>query len=120
MDKDILIKNIEAAAFRAGSKPTPICIAAGVGRQFLSDLRRNKIPSVAKVADLAAYLGVTTSDLVGDAQTPAELQPLAEAWAELNEEGRERLISYAEDLTASGRYKKHDPDELGQEGGAVG
>ena len=112
MDKDILIKNIEAAAFRAGSKPTPICIAAGVGRQFLSDLRRNKIPSVAKVADLAAYLGVSTSDLVGDSNTPEELRPLLNAWAELNDEGRERLISYAEDLIAGGRYIKNNNAEL--------
>lgn len=115
MDKDILIHNIEIAAFRLGRKPTPVCIDAGVGRQFLSDLRRGKMPSVAKIADLAVYLGVSVSDLVGDAKTPAELAPLAAAWAELNEEGRERLVQYAEDLVASGRYIKNYTSELGDQ-----
>ena len=78
----------------------------------MSDIDRGQTPSVAKVADLAAYLGVSTSDLVGDAQTPAELVPLAGAWAELNEEGRERLIAYAEDLGAGGRYIKNHQSQL--------
>ena len=59
------------------------------------------------MADLAAYLNVSVSDLVGDAKTPADLAPLANAWAELNEEGRARLIEYAEDLVAGGRYIKN-------------
>lgn len=120
MDKEILIANIRKFCAARNLKPTIACVGAGVGRSYVSDIARGQTPSVASVADLAAFLNVTTSDLVGDAATPAELRPLAEAWAELNEEGRERLISYAEDLTASGRYKKHDPDKLGQEGGAVG
>lgn len=116
MDKELLIQNIERAALRIGKKPTPVCIEAGVGRQFMSDLRRGKIPSVAKVADLAAWLGVSASDLIGDAAVPADLAPLAAAWAELNEEGRERLVVYAEDLVSSGRYhKKTAPDLMDQE-----
>lgn len=120
MDKEILIANIRKFCAARNLKPTIACVGAGVGRSYVSSIARGQTPSVASVADLAAFLGVTTSDLVGDAATPAELRPLAEAWAELNEEGRERLISYAEDLVAGGRYKKHNPDELGQEGGAVG
>lgn len=112
MDKDLLIRNIEKVCAMRNTKPTPAATAAGVGRQFISDLRRNKIPSVAKVADLAAYLQVSTSDLVGDAKTPAELAPLSEAWEELNEEGRERLIEYAEDLVRGGRYIKNRQSEM--------
>ena len=115
MDKGLLIRNIEKAAERFGQKPTPICIAAGVGRSFLSDIKRDKMPSVEKVADLAAFLGVSTSDLVGDAKTPADLAPLADAWAELNDEGRARLIEYAEDLVAGGRYIKNHPDRVQKE-----
>lgn len=114
MDKELLIQNIEKAALRIGKKPTPICIEAGVGRQFMSDLRRGKIPSVAKVADLAMHLGVSVSDLIGDARQPEEAPELLACWAELNEEGRERLIAYAEDLVAGGRYIKSDPAALDQ------
>ena len=110
MDKEALVTNIKKYCAAKNLKPTIACTAAGVGRSFVSHINDGQFPSVAKVANLAAYLGVSTSDLVGDAQTPAELRPLAEAWAELNEEGRERLISYAEDLVAGGRYiKNHAP-----------
>lgn len=107
MDINTLIINITRFAAAKGESPSGACIAAGINKNFVSELKRNRMPSVLTVATLAAHLGVSTSDLVGDAQTPADLAPLAEAWAELNEEGRERLIAYAEDLVASGRYIKN-------------
>ena len=107
MNNETLIYNIQKYCEARNIKPTPAAIAAGIGRTFFADLNRGKTPSVAKVADLAAYLGVSVSDLVGDAKTPAELAPLAEAWAELNEEGRGRLVEYAEDLVRGGRYIKN-------------
>ena len=109
MDKELLIFNIRKYCAARNLKPTIACTAAGVGRSFVSDIDRGNVPSVSRVADLAAYLGVSTSDLVGDTATPADLAPLADAWAELNEEGRARLVAYAEDLTASGRYIKNHP-----------
>ncbi|MBR2583550.1 MAG: helix-turn-helix transcriptional regulator [Oscillospiraceae bacterium] len=107
MDKELLIFNIRKYCAARNLKPTIACTAAGVGRSFVSDIARGKMPSVAKVADLAAYLGVSVSDLVGDAKMPADLAPLAAAWAELSGEGRARLIEYAEDLVAGGRYIKN-------------
>lgn len=112
MNNETLIYNIQKCCEARNIKPTPAAIAAGIGRTFFADLNRGKTPSVAKVADLAAYLDVSVSDLVGDAKFPAELAPLAEAWAELNEEGRERLIQYAEDLVAGGRYIKNHQSEM--------
>ena len=112
MDREILIHNIRRYCAARNEKPTVACTAAGVGKSFISSIARGQTPSVAAVADLAAYLGVSASDLIGDAAFPAELQPLSAAWAELNEEGRERLVQYAEDLVSSGRYKKHDPSEM--------
>ena len=112
MDKDIMISNIRKFCAARNVKPTVACIAAGVGKSFVSDLDRGINPSVAKVADLAAYLGVSTSDLVGDAKTPADLAPLADAWAELNDEGRERLVEYAEDLVRGGRYIKNHQSQM--------
>ena len=112
MDRELLITNIARFASAKDESPSGACLAAGVGKNFVSELKRGKTPSVAAVADLAAYLGISASDLIGDAQMPANLAPLAAAWAELNEEGRERLIQYAEDLVSSGRYKKHSVSEM--------
>ena len=107
MDINTLINNITRFAAAKNESPSGACIAAGINKNFVSELKRNRMPSVATVAALAEHLEVSVSDLVGDAKTPAELAPLAAAWAELNDEGRARLIEYAEDLVAGGRYKKH-------------
>lgn len=115
MNRELLVFNIRKFCAARSEKPTLACVAAGVGKSFVSDIARGQTPNVAAVSDLAAYLGVSASDLIGDAKTPAELAPLAAAWAELNEEGRERLIAYAEDLQASGRYIKNHPDRNDQE-----
>ena len=112
MNKELLIMNIRRYCEARGEKPTVACTAAGVGKNFVSNMTRGQTPSVASVADLAAYLGVSASDLIGDAAVPADLAPLAAAWAELNGEGRERLVVYAEDLVSSGRYKKRNQSEM--------
>lgn len=112
MDKDALIENITRYCEVNGVKPTVACGEAGVGKSFLSNIRAGQTPSVAKVAALAAYLGVSTSELVGDVrELPSEL---LQAWAQLNEEGQQKLTDYAEDLAASGRYIKNRPADLGQ------
>lgn len=107
MDKELLISNIRKYCAAKGEKPTNACAAAGVGKSFVSDIARGRAPSVTAIADLAAYLGVSCSDLVGDAQTPTELAPLAAAWAELNDEGRAALIQHANLLVNSGMYIKN-------------
>ena len=115
MDRELLIINITRFAAARDESPSGACIAAGVGKNFVSEIKRGRTPVVSSVADLAAHLGVSTSDLVGDAKTPADLAPLADAWADLNDEGRERLIQYAEDLVAGGRYIKNHPDQVQKE-----
>ena len=118
MANEQLIVNIERFAAAQGVSTTRACIEAGCGKSFISNIKRGQVPSVAKVAQLAAYLGVSTSDLVGDKRPGADEEEarLFELFDVLNDEGKERLIDYAEDLTASGRYGKKDrPAELGAE-----
>lgn len=43
-----------------------------------------------------------------------KVRVLAEALNDLNTEGQERVIEYAEDLVACGRYKKFDSNKLGK------
>ena len=107
MDRETLIFNITKFAAAKDESPSGACLASGLSKNFVSEIKRGRMPSVASIFALAAHLNVSVSDLVGDAKTPAELAPLAEAWAELNDEGRARLAEYAEDLVNGGRYKKH-------------
>lgn len=115
MDRELLIANIARYAAEKNESPSGACVAAGLGKNYVSELKRGKTPSVATVYALAEHLGVMTSDLVGDARQPEEAPELLAAWAELNEEGRDRLIQYAEDLAASGRYIKNHPDRVQKE-----
>jgi len=115
MDRELLIANIARFADAKNESPSGACVGAGIGKNFVSELKRGKTPGLASVCALAAHLDVSVSDLVGDAKAPADLAPLADAWAELNEEGRERLIAYAEDLVAGGRYIKTDSAAVDQD-----
>lgn len=66
MDKEAFVQNVKKLCLIKNIKPTNACKESGVGSSFLSDIQRGQTPSVAKVQMLAQYLGVTTSDLLGE------------------------------------------------------
>lgn len=71
MDASTFVQNVKYLCLKKGIKPTNACKDAGVGGSFLSDiLNRGSTPSVAKVQMLANYLGVTTSELLGERKKP--------------------------------------------------
>lgn len=121
MDKDLLIQNIVTYARAKGESMSHACIAAGAGKSFISDIKRGRMPSLSKFVDLAEYLGISMSDLVGDTvsnsdtQTSEESRKLLELLSQLNEEGREKLLEYADDLVLSGKYIKNHTPRMGKE-----
>lgn len=123
MDKVLFVQNIKDVCQSKGVKPTVACRESGVGTSFINNIEaRGQVPSVEKVQILAAYLGVTTSELLGEEKKPtpvSEGEPpglfeLGRVYRSLNDEGREKLLDYAADLEASGRYIKSGPAQLGQ------
>lgn len=121
MDKDVFVQKVKMLCLSKGVKPTNVCNEIGIGGSFLPDIKRGRTPSVDKVQKLAAYLGVTTSELLGEEKGPTpvseELPGLPELnriYRSLNDEGREKLLDYAADLEASGRYIKSSPAQLGK------
>lgn len=67
MNKEIFVQNVKKYCELAGVKPTVACRESGVGASFINNIEsRNQTPSVAKVQLLAQYLGVTTSELLGE------------------------------------------------------
>ena len=89
MDKETFVQNVKMLCFQRGIKPTNACKESGVGASFISDINRGQTPSVAKVQLLAQYLGVTTSELLGE-PTP-EGQARAALTEHLAQEVRDRL-----------------------------
>ena len=71
MNVELFVQNIKYFCKKKGEPTTTVCKNAGVGASFVSDLNRGQTPSVAKVQMLADYLGVTTSDLLGEKEKPA-------------------------------------------------
>lgn len=70
MDATIFVENIKTFCKKKGEAPTVACKKAGVGGSFISDINRGQNPSVSKVQMLADYLGITTSELLGEKIEP--------------------------------------------------
>lgn len=107
MDKERFVQNVKKLCLMKNIKPTNACKESGVGSSFLSDIQRGQTPSVAKVQLLAQYLGVTTSDLLGEAQKsspPSEEDRLPPIWYSLSEEQKRATVDYMNYL-ASRREK---------------
>ena len=66
----VFVENIKKYCELKGIKPTVACRESGVGASFVSDINRGQTPSVAKVQLLANYLGITTSELLGEKMEP--------------------------------------------------
>lgn len=69
MDIDFFVQKVKSLCKQKGITPTSACEASGAGRNFMDNIKKGSIPSVAKVQMLADYLGVTTSELLGE-KTP--------------------------------------------------
>lgn len=70
MSVERLVQNIKFFCTSRGITPTAACEASGAGRNFMDNLKKGSVPSVLKVQLLADYLGVTTSDLLGEKKEP--------------------------------------------------
>ncbi len=70
MDKQFFVQNVKMYCQQKGVKPTVACRESGVGTSFINNIEaRGQVPSVEKVQLLAQYLGVSTSDLLGEKPT---------------------------------------------------
>ena len=104
MDKERFVQNVKKLCLMKNIKPTNACKESGVGSSFLSDIQRGQTPSVSKVQLLAQYLGVTTSDLLGEAQKsspPSEENRLLAGYDALSARNREKLEEYLDLLLSS-------------------
>lgn len=71
MDAVVFVQNVKLLCKNKGIKPTIACEQSGAGKNLLNHIEtRGSIPSVEKVQLLANYLGVTTSELLGEKTEP--------------------------------------------------
>ena len=98
MDKNIFVQNVKYWCEKRGIPPTVACKDSGAGRDLLVNLQRGSLPSVAKVQLLAQYLGVTTSDLLGEKQqsSPSKTDRLLEVFGDLTEDEKQDVARYVD------------------------
>lgn len=116
MDKEYFVKKVEFLCLQKGIKPTTACKESGLGTSFLPDIKRGRIPSVDKFEKLAAYLGVTTSDLLGEVPPKASLIPehpyLVMRYDKLSKEDQEDVMAYIEfKVTQAAKKEKQQKAE---------
>jgi len=71
LDADRVVETIQRICEARGTTPTEACRDSGVGKSMVSDLKnRGSVPSVARFQRLAAHLGVSTSQLLGEESWP--------------------------------------------------
>lgn len=107
MDNELLRNNIIHFSVIKKAYPTAACQNAGVGKSFLSNIAAGSSPSVAKVAQLAAYLGVTTSQLLGEKEPSDASAEGQDAVATASAETREAMELWRR-LTPENRAKAQD------------
>lgn len=119
MNAALFVQNVKFYSERKGVKPTAACRESGAGERLLENVKRGSEPSVGKVQMLAHYLGTTVSALIGETEPVesavrfAPTSALERLNAQLDEIGQARLMAYADDLVASGKYKKGTTAEVG-------
>ena len=69
LDTELFVQNVEYWCRLKGEPTTIACEKSGAGRSLIANLKRGSFPSVAKVQQLAQYLGCTVSDLLGESGT---------------------------------------------------
>lgn len=97
LDTELFVQNVKKVCALRGTTPTVACRESGAGKDLLANLKKGSSPSVEKVQMLAQYLGVTTSELLGEVPDPVGLDgpalQFAKLWLSLPPEARERLLA---------------------------
>ncbi len=130
--------NLVAAMENAGINQVQLADKLNISKGTVNNWTRgNNSPDVDMVPRICDVLGISVLSIYSPTEfespeTPAtkkspapseddegaltkeELSRISAAMSQLNEEGRERVVEYAEDLAAGGRFKKPCSAELGK------
>lgn len=101
-----------------GYRPATFAKKAGISQSTLAEILSGKRDfnnvGVSKILAMAKAFGVTVEYLSGDSDIPTpqqffdELNELNNLFDQLNDEGKNKLLDYADDLVSSGKYEKKE------------
>ena len=121
MNPELLIENITRICKENNVTPTKAFIESGAGKNFIFHIKKGQTPSVERVQLLADYLGVTTSDLLGEKKPPVseDDERLKVLLANADDETRE-IIALLDQLNPGNleRAKEYIRFEIARQGDA--
>ena len=104
MDIQEIVENIQIICKSKGVTPTEAARESGAGKDMVTNMKKKgSWPSVEKFRLLADYLGVTTSDLLGEDDPGLGGPPqryLVMRYNRLSPEGQDKLMTFLEYLVA--------------------
>lgn len=116
------LENLNRLKKNSGMTIEQIAAASGVPKGTLNKLfaGQTKDPQLSTVSAVVHCMGHTLDDLSDDtvsgktALTPSQTA-LLDAFDQLNDEGQEKVVAYAEDLVLTEHYKKDAAAGMAQE-----
>lgn len=116
-NKEIMARNIRHYMELHNKSRNDMCTALGVKYTTFTDWVNGKAyPRIDKIELMANYFGIQKSDLVEDGRTSQQIAPLQRQLLllieQLNDEGQRRVLDYAADLVAGGRYQKNEGEAV--------
>ena len=70
MDLTVLVNRFTRLCEQKGYKPTVVCRESGAGKDFVSNIKDGRTPSIEKVHLIAEYLDCSIDYLLGRTSTP--------------------------------------------------
>lgn len=126
MDSKLIGSRIEARRQSLGLTMDHVASEIGVAKSTIQRYEKGTIEKMKLpvIEAIARVLNVSPAWLCGKAEFEASLpvctltaqeQQLISLSRQLNEEGQEKLLDYADDLVTSGKYIKNNPNPVGKE-----
>jgi len=116
LERRTLLRNIRRYSALKGLEPAEACKASGAGEGFLDEITEIPGPSVAGLQMLAQYLGVITSELLGEIPTSSKLEgnPHSALTEQLSRDDREIFV--AENIKTDEQQLLKDYQSLNPQG----
>lgn len=113
--KIVFSKNLKMQLAKHNKSQVDLTNYMNVSGSTVSDwCNGKKMPRMDKIQHICDWLRIGRDDLLSDNNdmdisllSPAAMQ-LVESFNQLNEEGQNKLLDYADDLLQSKKYKAHD------------
>ena len=117
MNVEVFVQNVNKFCEIKGVNVTDACRESGAGKDLINQIKRGSMPSIKKVEALSSYLGVTTSELLGEKEKPAlltddgvdeEISRLLGVLGNLSPEELKQVTAFAEGIQAGRKTPASD------------